>query len=148
MDNSKITIIINGNTYNLSAVDINGIGAVKPEDRSELISLLTSVKQYEQASKEKVQRVSSRLEAQMQQGEAVKGNLRTNENGMNSDFTAHLSAENPIVQDRLSGTEVDKLMARLVLEEDRGKKPALTKNAVYKFIGAIAVATIILIIVF
>jgi hypothetical protein len=47
--------------------------------------------------------------------------------------------------ERLGSGDIDALMARLVLEEKRSRKPAVTKRGIYKAIGVFVVLVVLLV---
>lgn len=48
--------------------------------------------------------------------------------------------------ERLSGADVDTLMAQLIMEERSNQKPGLTKQTIYKWIAGVTVVVILLIV--
>ena len=130
MDQSKITFIINGNTYSLRAGDPEAISAIPGPERRQLIALLEAVKQQEIQAQAVAQRAldKARLDSRAR-----------------SD--ASRPADPVAGPGRLGRGDVDALMARLVLEEKRGKKPLPTRQVLYKWIAGLTVAVIVLILV-
>ncbi len=50
--------------------------------------------------------------------------------------------------DRLSSTDIDNLMTRLVMEEKNKQKPLPDKKSLYKWIGGLSLLIILLILIF
>jgi hypothetical protein len=53
------------------------------------------------------------------------------------------SGHNDVKPERLGSGDIDALMARLVVEDNRNRKPVLTKHGIYKAIGALAVIVVL-----
>lgn len=118
MEQTKITFIINGNTYNVHGKDFETLRAMPKADRQQLTALLETVRQQEQ--REQL-----------------------------AESTQHTAPSLSTVKpERMGSGDVDDLMARLILEEKRNQKPALTKQALYKWIGGITVIMILWVLIF
>jgi len=130
MEQPLITFILNGKTYSLRAGDTAAIGAIPQPERQQLIALLEAVKQQEIRAREVVQSALDKAGANRRdpQGPAAVG-------------------DGAIKPDRLGSGDVDALMARLVMEENRSRKPGPTKHQLYKWVLGSA-ALIILLIIF
>ncbi len=137
MENPSITFIINGNTYSLRATDSDAISKINNTDRQHLIGLLGAVERQEQASKQTVQRTA----------DSLKVLTETSSNAIESSTHSRKAVKESVETERLSGPQVDDLMARLVMEEAQHKKPGLTKSGVYKFVGILAIVIIALILI-
>jgi hypothetical protein len=137
MENPGITFIINGNTYSLRATDLDSIDKIEKVDRQDIIALLEVIKRQEQISSVAVQRTADDLKARTQTASSVS----------NQGDGISPIAEKDIEVDRLSGSQVDDLMARLIMEEKKQTKPGLTRSGVYKFVGGSAIIVIIFILV-
>ena len=137
MENPGITFIINGNTYSLRATDLDSIDKIAKVDRQDLVALLEAIKRQEQISKVAVQRTADDLKARTQTASSVS----------NQGDGISAIAEKNIEVDRLSGSQVDDLMARLIIEEKQQTKPGLTRSGIYKFVGGFAIIVIIFILV-
>lgn len=135
MENSSITFIINGNTYSVRAADLDAIEKIEKVDRQKLVALLEVIKDQEEVSKLAVQRTADEATTEADSSVSSEGDGRS------------IFAEKAIEGDRLSGSEVENLMARLIMEERKKTKPGLTKSGIYKFVAAFAIVVIIFILV-
>ncbi|MEH6593359.1 MAG: hypothetical protein V7746_24025 [Halioglobus sp.] len=129
MKQPAITFVINNNSYSLCATDAAGIRSMPAADRQCLIALLESVKSEEARSRSAVQNaVDAARKAPVAPalGRAV-------------DYQA-------VKPERLGAGDADALMARLIAEENRNKKPGLTKLSIYKVFGGFAVVVFLLVI--
>ena len=130
MDESRITFVINGKTFSLRASDGEGIGAVPAAERQQLVDLLEAVKQQENRAREIARRAM--------------GNATTSPGGI-----ARVAEPNysPGRGERLGTGDVDALMARLVAEDSRNRKPGLTREGLLKWVlGAVAVIILLVLI--
>ena len=130
MDESRITFVINGKTFSLRASDGEGIGAIPAAERRQLIDLLEAVKQQENRAREIARRA-------MDKASSSPGGI------------AGAAAPNysPGRGERLGTGDVDALMARLVAEESRNRKPGLTREGLLKWVlGAVAVIILLVLI--
>jgi hypothetical protein len=132
MKQPKITFTINGAVYSLSASDTDAIRKIPPGDRQHLIALLEQVKYQESLSLAAVQQAvdKARLHSRAAAGIPAAGVQPGQVKGH---------------AERLGSGDIDALMARLVLEEKRSRKPAPTKRGVYKVIGVGAVLAVLLV---
>ncbi len=121
MQQSNITIIIDGSTYSLNHTDKTSIAKLPIGDRQQLTTLLEAIQLYEQ------QRRASAREAE--------GKANT---------AAALAATKPKAE-KLGSGDIDQLMTQLVMEEKNNRKPGLTSKSLYKWMG-ISVAIIILLV--
>jgi hypothetical protein len=135
MKQPKITFTINGAVYSLSAGDTDAIRKIPPDDRQHLIALLEQVKYQESLSAAAVQHAvdRARLHSRASTGAPTAGIPLGQQTGK---------------AERLGSGDIDALMARLVLEEKRTRKPAPTKSGVYKVIGVCAVLAVLLALMF
>jgi len=124
MSQSGITFVVNGNAYSLRPDDVAAVGAIPAADRRQLIALLETVKDAE--------RTANRVVEGSRRGVA----------GADPLDMGHIKPE------RLGAGDADALMARLVMEENRHKKPIPTGKGLYKWIAVFAVVVIFLIAVF
>jgi hypothetical protein len=131
MKQSPITIVINDNSYRLCVTDLAAIRKIPSEDRQHLIALLESVKNEEARSSTAVQDVVNTV-----LGASADVTTRV---GRPADYQA-------VKPERLGAGDVDALMARLIVEEGRNKKPGLTKQSIFKFAGGIAVVVFLLVV--
>lgn len=135
MKNPKITFIVNGNTYSLRATDIESIDGIAKLDRLNLVELLEAIRRQAQLSKVVVQAAVDDLTSGHQTTRSIAGQ---------GDEIA-VSAGGNTEADRLSTSQVDDLMARLIMEEKQQTKPGLTRSGIYKFVGCLAIVVIIFI---
>ena len=124
MSQSGITFVVNGNAYSLRPDDVAAVGAIPAADRRQLIALLETVKDAE--------RTANRVVEGSRRGVAGADPLDMGQ----------------IKPERLGAGDADALMARLVMEENRHKKPIPTGKSLYKWIAVFAVVVIFLIAVF
>ena len=127
MQTESISFTINGNAYTLKVGDINAAAKIPKADRQELIKLLATVKACE-------------AKAQLSAQQSAKVTRPVPHTPITDEQTAR--------PERLGRGDSDDLMARLILEEQRKQKPALTQKDIYKWVGIIAVAIIVLILIF
>jgi hypothetical protein len=118
MQQSPITFIINGKTYRIDSNNSEAIRLIPKADRQQLVMLLEAVKQQDTLSEMAIQQSTAKVNV------------------------AATQAEKP---HRLSNTDADDLMARLIMEEKKQQKPALNTQSIYK--GAAAVIAVIFILV-
>jgi len=124
MNSGAITFVIGGVTYRLSAGDTNAIRNIPEADRAELIALLEAVQAQDVASKAAVQAAAA---------------------------SATISTSSPVgasggplpKAERLGSGDVDALMAKLIMEEKRERKPGLTKQGIYKVVGFFVVVILL-----
>ena len=121
MNQQPITVIVNGNTYNLSAINVDSLGAISNEDRKQLIALLEAVKQQETVTQVVTATESIRY---------------------STDPASGFDGVNP---ERLRQGDVDSQVAQLMIEERNRQKPALTTHTLYKWVGGVAVVIILLV---
>ena len=122
MQQSTITVIIDGSTYSLNPSDKASIKSLPIGDRQQLITLLEAIQLCEK------QRHVTAREAE---GKA--------------NAAAALAATTLEGKEPLGKGDVDQLMAQLVMEEKNNRKPGLTQQGLYKWMG-ISVAVIILLV--
>ena len=134
MKQPTIIFIINGTTYSLCASDTKAIRNIPSVDRHHLVTLLEQVKHQERLSVDVVQQEIDKAKFYSRDAKSVP------EAGIQPDHKA-------IKSERLGSGDIDALMARLVLEEKRSRKPALTKRGIYKVIGLFAVFVVLLILI-
>ncbi len=134
MKQPTITFIINGTTYSLCASDTEAIRKIATVDRQHLVTLLEQVKDQERLSAAVVQQEMDKAKFYSRDATSVPAA------GIQPDHKA-------IKSERLGSGDIDALMARLVLEEKRSRKPALTKRGMYKVIGLFAVFVVLLVLI-
>jgi hypothetical protein len=133
MKQPKITFTINGAVYSLSASDTEAIRKIPASDRQHLVVLLEQVKYQESLSTAAVQQAVDKAKRYSRSATSVPAvSMQPGQKGGNAE--------------RLGNGDVDALMARLVLEEKRSRKPAPTKRGVYKVIGVCAVVAVLLVV--
>lgn len=135
MEQSKITFIVNGNTYSLRASDSAAIRDIPADQRQQLIALLEAVKVQDSLSSAAVNSAVERAKGRAQPAS-------------NSPGTVTVDTPQPQVPERLGRGDVDALMARLVLEEKHQRKTGPTKQGIYKLAAGIAFGLILLVLIF
>ena len=127
MEQAPVIFIVNGNTYSLSAGDTQAIRAISAEDRRQLIALLEAVKEQERLSQAAVQAVANQV-------------------GIGPEATLTSAPASPSPE-RLGGGDVDALMARLIMEEKRNKKPPISSGSLYKWLGVTLALVVLLVVI-
>jgi hypothetical protein len=125
MQQTNITIIIDGSTYSLNPSDKASIKSLPIGDRQQLITLLEAIQLHEK------QRHASARQAE---GKANAAAALAN---------TKLDAKEP-----LGSGDVDQLMAQLVMEEKNNRKTGLTQQGLYKWMGITVAVIIFLVIIF
>lgn len=126
MNQSNITITIDGVTYNLDPANADSINRLPIAQRQQLISLLEVIKQQSESNPQTVN---------------------------TPERPSQVKAVNPFQDqdianpERMGSGDIDALMARLIMEEQANEKPIPTGRGLYKFVIGVAVVTIILILV-
>jgi hypothetical protein len=129
MNSSVITFIVDSKTYNLSASNSKAIRAIPPGDRQQLIALLEAIKHQDSLAKAAVQTAVDYVTAPLHGADAPIQN----------------KAPKP---ERLGSGDADALMARLIIEEKRDKKPGFTKEGLYKIVAGFVAAIFLLMVIF
>lgn len=111
---NKITFIVNGNTYHLSASDETSIGNIDNLDRQALITLLDAIKQQQTLSQQAIQSASRSAAA--------------------NPFASSATSAAPDKIDRVRPGDAEAIMARLIMEEQSQKNSESAKNKPYKWI--------------
>lgn len=124
MQQSAITVVINGNAYKLRPGDTAAAGAIPTAERQQLIALLGSLREVESES-HTVAQAGRQVSAQYTQ-----------------------QPVSQIKPERLGAGDADALMARLVMEENRNKKSVPTRQSLYKWVAVCTVVIIVLVAVF
>jgi len=132
MEPAKITFIIDGNTYSLRATDTVAIREIPSANRQQLISLLEAVKQQESIARASVEQAAERARPLTQAA------------GRPAAGSDPLAPE-AVRPERLGSGDVDALMARLVMEDERDRKPGLTKQGIFKWAGGFTALVVLLI---
>jgi len=135
MPQSKITFIVNNNTYQLSVDNIAAIRSIPKADREPLITLLEAVKKQDKMAQIAVQQAIGKAQAPLPT-DSITATTATSQNQGQTNPT------------RLSSGDADDLMARLILEERRNQKPGLTPQSLYKFIAGFVLIVMVLIYIF
>lgn len=135
MEKTPITLILNGNTYRLSANDTQAINQIPKAERQQLISLLDAIKREEQLSEAAVQQSLNKVKV-------------TTQTASNITKPVNISAAPTAKPERLGSGDVDAIMSRLILEEKQHQKPGLTKGTIYKWMAGIVVVIILLALIF
>ena len=129
MHSPAITFIVDGKTYSLSAGNSAAIRAIPADHRQQLIALLEAIKHQDNVSKAAVQKAVDYAKApQDKAGKPLQDKVPKPE--------------------RLGSVDADALMARLIIEEKRGKKPGLTKEGLYKVLAGFVAVIFLLIVAF
>ena len=113
---APITFIVNGRTYRLEPGMGDAIRAMPAEDRGQLIRLLEAVRDQERLSRATVDAAAASLLSATAAGGTAG------------------AAPSP-TPERLGSGDVDALMARLVMEERRNRKPPISRGSLYKWSG-------------
>ena len=120
MEQAAITFIVNGKTFSVRAGDAAALGAIPQAERQQLVALLEALKQQDARA------------AALAQGAVER---------------ARTTSRTP-QPERLGGGDVDALMARLVLEESRNRKPGPTRQDLYKWLLGFAAIVVVLVLIF
>jgi hypothetical protein len=124
MEHPLITFIVNGKTFSLRAGDSAALGAIPEAERRQLLALLDALKQQDERAEALVQGAVARATSRSPQAAA--------------------STARP---ERLGSGDVDALMARLVLEENRNRKPGPTRHDLYKWLLGFAAVVVLLVLI-
>ena len=125
MSTEKITFIVNGNSYHISASEPETLTTIDPTDRKALITLLEAVKHQQDASEQRADQILMQ--------------------------TAVPISDNPaaaIKPERLGRGDAEAVMARLILEEKAKQKKAPSQRSFYKWIIGFTALVILAILVF
>jgi hypothetical protein len=117
---APITFIVNDRTYRLAPGMGDAIRAMPAEDRGQLLKLLEAVREQERLSRAAVDAAAASVLA------------------ATATATAAGSAAGAVASpkpERLGSGDVDALMARLVMEEQRNRKPPIDRGSLYKWSG-------------
>lgn len=134
MKQPTITFIINGTTYRLCASDTEAIRNIPATDRQHLLRLLEQVKYQESLSPAVVQQGADKAEVYSR-------------SAANVPAAGIQPGQKELKPERPGSGDIDALMARLVLEDKRNRKPALTKSAIYKVVAICTVLVVLLVII-
>jgi len=135
MPQSTVTFILNNNTYQLSADNAGAIRNIPKTDREQLISLLEAIKKQDQQAQIAVQEAMAKAQIPIPAATTVT-------------MTEDQIDQQQINPARLSSSEADEMMARLIMEERSNQKPGLTTQSLYKFIAGFAFIVLLLILLF
>jgi len=127
MEHPVITFVVNGKTFSLRAGDKAALGAIPEAERRQLLALLDALKQQDERAEALVQGAVARARATSRSPQG-----------------AAASAAPP---ERLGSGDVDALMARLVLEENRNRKPGPTRHDLYKWLLGFAGVVVLLVLI-
>ena len=128
MKQSEIIVIINKKPYTLSASNAEAIRSIPSADRQQLITVLEAIKREEGSVQVAA---NSILTSQVAASASCAGKVQ----------------EREVLPERLRSGDVDAVMAQLIMEEDLKKKPGLTKQTIHKWVVAVAVSIILLILI-
>ena len=129
MNSSAITFIVDGKTYSLNASDSTAIRTIPAVDRQQLIALLEAIKHQDSLAKAAVQTAVDYVNAPLH----------------GAGKPLQHKAPKP---ERLGSGDADALMARLIIEEKRDKKPGLTKESLYKIVAGFVAVIVVLMMIF
>jgi hypothetical protein len=132
MEQPVITFIMNGKTYRVAADRPEAIRHIPKTDRDQLVALLEAVKLQDDGSAVPVQRAEAK--AAMTAQTAIPAN--------------NMTSAQPVKPERIGAGDVDDLMAHLIMEEKRNKKPELSRQTIYKWAAGIIVAIFLLVLIF
>lgn len=135
MEQPKITFIIDSKTYSLRAHDAEALRNIPSADRQQLIELLEALKRQDALAQAAVQNAVDR----------AKIPTKNLPNGRQNGGAPEHKAPMP---ERLGSGDIDALMARLIMEEKRDKKPGLTTQDFAKWVAGLTVAIILLVLIF
>ena len=121
-----IIIIINKKPYTLCASDVEAIRKIPSADRQQLITLLEAVKRVEHP----VQPVTATVNTASQTAAISTG-----------------AGGYQVSPERLRSGDVDAVMAQLIVEENLKQKPVLTKRSIHKWVAAVAVIIVLLVLI-
>lgn len=135
MEPTPITFVMNGKTYRISADKPEAIRHIPRADREQLIQLLEEVKLQDQLAAHAVGQVAAKA-----MPPAAKIPAASNV----------VSAAQPVQPkpEPLGAGDVDDLMARLIMEENRNKKPGLSAQAIYMWAAGILAVIFLLVVLF
>jgi len=128
MEQPRVTFVINGQTFSLRASDSSSIDAIPAPERQQLVELLEAIKQSENRAATMAQQALEKAAAATADSA---GSARP-------DYQ-------PAKPERLGSGDVDALMARLVMEENRNRKPGMTRQDLYKWVLGGAAIVILLV---
>lgn len=131
MNSNPITVVINGATYRVSANDSSAIRNIPEADRAELIALLEAVQIQDRASRAAIQSAAAGAATSTSPGQPQ----------LTGDPDRHIPRA-----ERLGSGEVDALMAKLIMEEKRDRKPGLTKQGIYKVVAVFAAIVLLFVV--
>ena len=131
MDQSRITFVINGQTFSLRPGDADGIGAIPAAERQQLIELLQAVQQHDRRVGDIARSARDRA-ALSPAGTA---------GAMQPEYR-------PAGAERLGSGDVDALMARLVAEDNRNRKSTPSREGLLKWVLGAVGAVILLVLIF
>jgi hypothetical protein len=134
MAQPRITVIINGTTYSLCADNAEAIGHMPAEDRLHLLALL-----------EVVRRNGDPPPATAPVTRAAPQNPSPTPPGARPAVTRR--ASDNAAPARMGSGDIDALMARLAAEEQRSRKPGLTRAGIYKLTGGLLMLIFLLVVV-
>ncbi len=129
MEQAAITFIVNGKTFSVRAGDAAALGAIPRAERQQLVALLEALKQQDD-------RAAALAQAAMERARTL------------SRAPQALVAASTPRPERLGSGDVDALMARLVLEENRNRKPGPTRQDLYKWLLGFAAIVVVLVLIF
>lgn len=132
---AKITVIINGKDYQLSADNPEAVSQLPKAERNELLRLLNAIQQQQSRSQQTQEHALRAVTARPSKAPRL--------------HSAQEQASLGLKQaGKLGRGDADALMARLIQEESRDRKPGLSKQGIYKFVGISALAVFLLVIIF
>lgn len=133
MAQPRITVTINGTTYSLCADNVEAISNMPTDDRQHLLTLLEAVRQADdQPGAAKPVTRAAPVHPPPAPPEAQTAVSRIAQGGA--------------TPTRMGGGDIDALMAQLAAEEQRNRKPGLTRAGIYKLTGGLLLIVFLLVI--
>ena len=132
MSASTITLVVNGNAYQLSATNTASLRAINPCDRRALLMLLEALKYDDQLAPRIADRVLPQTCSTITDDVIVEG----------SHITESLS------QERMGSGDVDALMAKLIAEDQQSRKSQKNRPSMIKWAAMLVMAIILLVVIF
>lgn len=139
-DCSMITFIIDNKVYKLSADDLRAINEISDDHKEKLITLLSAVKKSHQSSLSSIPSADEKIIP-------IHGNPSSGLSA-SSDHLASSSLGSIKGKERLSESDTNELVARLIMQEKQQQKPGLSKKSIYKVFGFFVICIVLLILIF
>lgn len=153
MDQQAITLVINGNTHRLSVNDLDSIRRLPESDRSQLLSLLAVIdrtKPHEQppSGNKPVGGSSSSLSpAKYSTSHKLNAQKAPNASVKAASGKNYTAENRPLGSGDIGSGDIDSMAAQLIMAEKSKQKPKTSKSTIYKWIAAIAIVSILVIVI-